>query len=167
MDSTTARQRPRALLVDMDGTLCDVRAIRHLVDGTNDTRRDFNAFHSQSIECPAYPSVLEVIKEARSSGLVTVIVSAREERWSFLTALWLREHEVEYSDMFLRANGDSRPDAAVKREIGARIMQHYDPVLALDDRTDLIAIWHEFGVPTRLVSVSGELGDLVTPLAEQ
>lgn len=156
-----SEQRQRALIVDMDGTLCDVRTIRHLVDRSRGTRRDFDAFHSLSIDCPAHSSVLAAVRRARDSGLETIIVSAREERWGVLTALWLREKHVEYVDMFLRANGDPRPDMVVKREIAERIIKRYEPVVAIDDRPELISVWQEFGISTRLVSPGGHVGRLL------
>ncbi|WP_092501608.1 hypothetical protein [Agrococcus jejuensis] len=44
--------RAPAVLFDVDGTLCDVRSIRHHVDGTG--RRNFDAFHAESIDCPPH-----------------------------------------------------------------------------------------------------------------
>jgi len=155
--------RPRAVIVDVDGTLCDVRTIRHLVEGGPGARRDFNAFHSLSIDCPAHVQVLDALKQLNASGVVTVIVSGREERWAFLTALWLRDHAVDYAEMFLRANGDARSDVEVKRGMGERILARFEPVLALDDRSELITVWHELGIPTRLVSSGGNLGLTINP----
>lgn len=147
----------------MDGTLCDVRSIEHLVDRSVSAQRNFYEFHSQSIDCPANPEVLAAVAAAQADGHAVVIVSAREERWSLLTALWLGEHGVNYADMYMRANGDFRPDSEVKCDIAARLLKKYDALLALDDREELVPVWNNAGIAVRLVSPEGELGDLRSP----
>ncbi|HET6152017.1 MAG TPA: hypothetical protein VFE15_03625 [Marmoricola sp.] len=144
----------------MDGTLCDVRTIRHFVEGR---RRNFHAFHSASVSCPPYPEVLEVVEAARASGLAILVVTAREARWSFHTALWLREHGIAYDEMLMRRTGDHRPDSAVKTQIARRLVRRYDPVLAVDDRTEIIAVWHRFGISSRHVDDDGRVGPIVDP----
>ena len=151
----------------MDGTLCDVRSIRNLVenssDGATPRKRDFHAFHSASIDCPAHRAVVDLLDEVRALGLSIVIVSAREARWSFLTALWLRENGVPYDEMFLRDNGDYRRDDEVKADIAKSLLRRYAPVLAIDDRPDIIDVWHSFGIPTARVLEDGNLEDRLGP----
>jgi hypothetical protein len=117
-------QRPKAIVVDMDGTLCDVRSIRHIVASSRSARgRDFDAFHSASIDCPAHGEVVAIVNAAVERRLTILVVSARDERWSMLTALWLMEHSVPYDQMFLRKRGDQRSDVEVKNEIGFRAIR--------------------------------------------
>lgn len=150
---------PRAVIVDLDGTLCDVRSIRHFVEPQSDGpfRRDFEGFHSASLECPSYPAVVELLHELRTEGLLVLVVSAREARWAFLTALWLDEHGIAYDEMFLRANGDHRPDVEIKHEIAKRVLRRFRPQLAIDDRDDIIRVWRSFGVPALKVLSDGTL----------
>ncbi len=158
---------PRAAIVDMDGTLCDVRSIRHFVEeplSDGPFRRDFEAFHSASLGCPSYPAVVELLQELRAEGLSILVVSARESRWTFLTALWLDEHGIAYDEMFLRANGDHRPDVEVKRDIAQRVVRHFQPQLAIDDRDDIIQVWHSLGVPALKVLLDGTIEDAESPV---
>ena len=159
--------KPSAVLADMDGTLCDVRSIRHLVerpvDGAAARGRDFHSFHSASLECPAHQPVVDLLGTLRDRGLKVVIVSAREARWAFMTAIWLREHDVDYDDMFLRENGDSRRDDEVKADIARCLIRRYTPVLAVEDRTDIIQVWHSCGIPTARVLEDGTLESHLAP----
>lgn len=159
--------KPLTVLADMDGTLCDVRSIRNLVehasDGAPPRKRDFHAFHSASIDCPAHRPVVDLLDEVRALGLSIVIVSAREARWAFLTAIWLREHGVAYDEMFLRDNGDYRRDDEVKADIARSVLRRYAPVLAIDDRPDIIQVWHSFGIPTARVLEDGKLEGHLDP----
>lgn len=45
---------PEAVIFDMDGTLCDVQSILHLVlgDPTNGYRKDFDAFYAATVDSP-------------------------------------------------------------------------------------------------------------------
>lgn len=168
-DPTGAEPIVPSLIVDMDGTLCDVRTIRHLVENDlNEAnfKRDFDAFHSASLECPAHEVVARLVRTLQHAGTKVLIVSAREARWGFMTALWLHENNIAYDEMFLREDGDSRPDSEVKAEIAARLSRRFHPVLALDDRLDIIEVWHAFGIPTARVLADGLLEDRVQPSNE-
>lgn len=143
----------------MDGTLCDVRSIRHHITGFEDAglRRNFHAFHSDSIECPAHPAVADLARQVSAAGIQTVIVTAREAKWGFHTALWLREQGIGYDAMLMRDNGDYRSDVHVKRAIAKRVLRRWMPLVAVDDREDIIEVWRENGIPTLKVQDDGSI----------
>lgn len=157
---TSSFGRRDALIVDVDGTLCDVRQIRHYVDGGPDgsSHRDFYRFHAESIDCPAFADTVGLTQRAKAHGLAVVIVTGRESRWSFLTSLWLGEHRVDYDMLLMRATKDYRADKVIKAQILGEVLLHFRPVLAVDDRPDIAEIWVDAGIPTVLVSENGQLG---------
>jgi beta-phosphoglucomutase-like phosphatase (HAD superfamily) len=158
--------RPKAVIVDMDGTLCDVRSVRHFVEpppGVEGFKRNFHAFHSASLECPAHQPVIDLLDHCRGAGLKVLVVSAREARWGFLTALWLREHDIAYDEMLLRHSGDYRSDVEVKQEIAKQLLERFQPVLAIDDRYEVIEVWHSYGIPTVQIEEDGTPADLMNP----
>lgn len=159
---------PEAIICDVDGTLCDVRSIRHHVErpiGLDGTfRPDFVKFHGESIDSPINHRVAELLVRARSAGLAVIIVTAREARWSFLTSTWLTEHGVVYDELLMRPAKDHRSDALVKEDMAENIVRQYRPVLAIDDRADIIGVWQRAGIPTSFVSPNGDLGQLEWPL---
>lgn len=153
----------------MDGTLCDVRSIRHHLEANpaSGLKRNFHAFHAASIECPAHPQVAALARELSAAGLRIVITTAREAKWSFHTALWLRDLDIEYDAMLMRENGDFRPDADVKRALVPQLFARYTPVAAVDDRDDIIEVWRESGIPTVKVTEAGEIERSGLPAALQ
>ncbi|MFJ3958479.1 hypothetical protein [Arthrobacter sp. NPDC090010] len=177
----SSRTRREAVIFDVDGTLCDVRSIRHLVAGVAGAtsagvatagtmpgggvrfKANFDAFHGASIDCPPHPRVVEVLQEAQAEGRVVLVVTGRSEKWSFVTTLWMQEHGISFDELMMRPSGDFRPDSVVKSEIAQRILARYRPVLALDDRDDIIAVWHAAGIPTRKVTLDGEVLAVVVP----
>jgi phosphoglycolate phosphatase-like HAD superfamily hydrolase len=137
-----------AEIFDMDGTLCDVRSIRHYVTGPE---RNFHAFHVASASCPPHPHVVEGARRARREGRAVLVVTARLERYRRLTSMWLALHEVPSDDLLMRPDDDFRKDYLVKRDILARIRRRYQPVKAWDDNPAVIQLWKEEGVPYELV----------------
>ncbi|WP_285115954.1 HAD family acid phosphatase [Leifsonia sp. fls2-241-R2A-40a] len=164
--TTHQAPRPAAIVCDIDGTLCDVRSIRYLVElpSHRSTRnRDYNAFHSQSINCPAFPEVVGLLDEARRRGRAILLATGREEKWAFLTSLWLKERGVEYDELLMRPRNDFRADVDIKASIAEDVTSRYQIELAVDDRPEIIEVWKATRFPTRIVDPDGHLGDLVMP----
>ncbi|QBZ72131.1 hypothetical protein SEA_KRADAL_245 [Streptomyces phage Kradal] len=139
---------PEAELFDMDGTLCDVRGIRHYV---TPPMRDFHAFHMASAFCPPHPEVVERVHEARAKGRKAIIVTARMARYRTVTRKWLEGCEIPFDGIWMRANDDLRKDYVVKKEILTRIRLQYRVVKAHDDNPAVIRLWQEEGIETEIV----------------
>lgn len=137
-----------AVLFDLDGTLCDVRSIRHHVTGTV---KDFDAFHRASADCPPNQDVVEAARKARADGLGVLIVTGRAEKYRELSSLWLARHGVEFDAMWMRPDGDFRPDYVIKEEILQDIiLSGWRPVEAHDDRPPVAEVWERHGIPVTL-----------------
>ncbi|WP_326690534.1 MULTISPECIES: hypothetical protein [unclassified Streptomyces] len=136
-----------AVIFDVDGTLCDVREIRHLLDGPG----GFHAFHTASVDCPPHQHVIDAAHTAHQNGLAVLVVTARSVRYRPHTAMWLALHGVPSDAMWMRATGDGRPDYEVKRDILARIRRRFRPVHAWDDNPHVLELWTEEGIPTTVV----------------
>lgn len=140
-----------AILVDMDGTLCDVRAVRHYVRGDN---RNFDRFHRASLFCPPNPDVVQAVIDGYNDGYRILIVTARDARYEQVTRDWLTKYAVSYDALYMRPWGDQRADYVVKSDILARIRADgYNPILAYDDNPRIISLWQEHGIKT--VTVPG------------
>ncbi|EQD83230.1 hypothetical protein [Saccharopolyspora erythraea] len=137
-----------AVIADMDGTLVDVSGIRHHVTGPE---RDFAAFHAASIDCPPNPGVVAEVREHAALGRDVVVVTSRSRRWERLTSMWLALHDVPTDALFMRRDGDYRPDVEVKRDILAGIRRRWDVRHAIDDNPAVIALWREAAIPVSVV----------------
>lgn len=140
--------RPTAVLVDMDGTLVDVRdALPHLPN--------LDRFHQHTRHCPPTPHVVDWIERAVDDGHRPIIVTARMYRHQQLTVDWLAEHipHIDYLGPLMRGDRDLRSDDVVKREILRVIREDhgYDVVAAIDDRPRVIRLWQSLGIPTTIV----------------
>lgn len=146
--SNSIRSKRKARIFDIDGTLCNVEGIRHYVTGT---RRDFDAFHLESVNCPPHLHVVEAAQKSLAEGVAPLIVTARQAKYRNVTAFWLAMHNVPSEALYMRATGDMRPDYEVKRDILARIRPWYDVIEAWDDNPSVTRLWGEENIPYVLV----------------
>lgn len=155
--------RLQAAIFDVDGTLCDVRPVRKYVVQSEPApgfKKDFDRFHRESLECKPFMTVKVCAQTLCAEGLKILIVSGREARWTKLTIQWLDRWEIPFDGIYMRPSKDFRPDVRVKEEIGAEILREYDPVIAFDDRNDIIEVWQNLHIPTIRVGRNGAIDRL-------
>lgn len=140
--------KPTAYIFDVDGTLADVRSIRHHV---LHEPKNFDAFHEQSINVPPYQHVVDLLNKARSEGHQILIVTARRARWRNHTAMWLAFNNIHSDALFMRGDEDSRKDYEVKKDILETIRQAWTVVHAVDDNPRIIKLWEEEGIPNTII----------------
>jgi phosphoglycolate phosphatase-like HAD superfamily hydrolase len=140
------------VIFDVDGTLADVRAIRHyVVPSLGSRHKDFDAFHRESVNVLPHAHVARAARLTHELGVAVLIVTARRARWRNHTAMWLALHDIPSTAMWMRADHDNRPDREVKADILARIRQSFDVIHAWDDNPRVIEVWQEHGIPTTIV----------------
>ncbi|WP_394941178.1 hypothetical protein [Psychromicrobium sp. YIM B11713] len=147
----TLTELKEGVIVDVDGTLCDVSGIRHYL--LNDPkRRNFEKFHKASALCPPIPDTLNWVHEHLAAGKVVFVVTARKRRWEYLTRQWLRKWEISYDFLLMRADADDRRDDLVKADILAAIRAAgFIVTAAIDDNPGVIALWEAEGIPVTVV----------------
>ena len=146
--------RQPAVLVDMDGTLCDVSAAVHLQaepDG-------FTAFHEACAQCPPHQAVIEWCLDHHSRGHAILIVTGRDAWARELTEQWLSEYlPVPIEGLHMRSDGDFRSNTQIKREIHSWLALTYEIRAAIDDDPEIVELWQKFGIPVAMVVDWGEV----------
>lgn len=139
-----------AVIFDCDGTLVNTSSIVHWVIGPE---RNFHRFHRESVNCPPHEHVIRGAVEAYESGKSVLIVTARLFRYCWETMFWLQHNlPVPYEQLYMRKDGDFRPDGVVKREIYDMIIEDgYTVTEAWDDNPAVIAVWESLGIPVNVV----------------
>lgn len=139
-----------AVIFDCDGTLVNVSSI---LDHLEPPNRNFHRFHRESVNCPPNAWVVEDAVKAYESGLAILIVTARIKRYWPETQFWLRNNlPVPYENLYMRKDGDYRPDGVVKLEILDQIdADGYNVIHAWDDNPNVIKVWESQGIPVTVV----------------
>jgi phosphoglycolate phosphatase-like HAD superfamily hydrolase len=151
--------KPKARLVDIDGTLCDVSSVRHHVVGKAKGEKDFDAFHNEAEFCPAHPMAVEYMRETVRLGMTNVIVTARMEthldttkRFVDRVALFEDGTPIPYDGpLHARAEGDFRSDVVVKLEMLRYLRRHYEVVGAVDDNPAIVELYTNAGLEVVVV----------------
>lgn len=150
--------RQPAVLVDMDGTLCNVSTVIHLQaepDG-------FTAFHNACAQCPPNAAVVDWCADHYNRGHQILVIIGRDAWARRLTSQWLSEHlSLPIGGLYMRRDGDLRSNVDVKREIHSQLVVTYDIRAAIDDDPEIVLLWQEVGIPATMVLDCG--AELVSP----
>lgn len=137
---------PRALtgnyiICDIDGTLAHA------------THRDIYDDGAAVLSDTPDTAVLAILNAMISRGTRVYIVSGRRSENRANTMEWLETIGMnDYMELYMRGEGDRRPDTAVKHDIlYYRIMPREDfkhPLFVIDDRPRLCRFWRSEGIKT-------------------
>lgn len=133
---------PRAVIVDIDGTIA-----------TTTTRSHYDYTPEAILTDAPRNNVIEIIKGFMMSqseyGVPTklIIVSGRKDSCKEATTQWLHNNDVYPDELYMRAEGDDRNDAIVKKEIyDEHIKGKYNVLGVFDDRPRVIRQWRQLGL---------------------
>jgi hypothetical protein len=157
--------KPKAILVDRDGTLASVSYIAP-VTRDNDAWRMYNA--ALPFDAPV-PAVVELVRRYHAHGHKVIVVSGRMEgdhpgdrRRRFQMRDWLMKHRIPFDKLMMREGGDTRLDSIVKEEMYDNyITAYYDVVAVIDDRPQVITMWEAKGLKVIRVVDPGILPPIV------
>lgn len=137
--------RDPAWIVDIDGTLA------HMSD-----RSPFD--YERASEDTPDQVISDLVRMFHDAELSIIICSGREETCRTVTQNWLHQHKIPYTNLFMRAAGDYRPDDVVKLEIlDKHILPSFKVIGVLDDRPKVIRAWASRGLKVLDVDpMSGE-----------
>ncbi len=129
-----------AVIVDIDGTLADVRHRLHHIRGGGG--RDWKAFFEAMDRDTPIESVIRWVRNLPPDYDV-VVVTGRPEHYRRRTEAWLKRQAIPYSRLFMRRDGDHRPDYVAKAEFLRELPR---VAFAIDDRPQVCAMWKKNGV---------------------
>lgn len=161
-------EKPSAIVCDLDGTLCEVEHRRHFVrpPETVDAvkkldpamaavisteepkpkfKPDWKGFFDAMSEDGLNGPVADILHMLRGAHHI-VLCSGRPDSYKRDTVAWLKKHEIEYQDLFMRNRADHRQDNIVKEIIlDFEILTRYKPYFMLDDRDQVVEMWRKRG----------------------
>lgn len=136
---------PKCVIVDLDGTLA-------LLD-----RSPFTPTEGEILmDTPNVPVVFMVNTILKSGNVEIIFMSGRTDNFREVTEKWLGMWLIGLSDdfkLYMRRDGDSRPDRAIKKALlDQHINGKYQVVAAVDDRHSIVTLWQQLGIFTFDVS---------------
>lgn len=158
--------RPIATIWDRDGSLASIHngPSKLAPRGSKEDKEQWREFNCSLVFDAVVPNVAALLR-AIKPGVVRIMVSGRMEgdkagetfrklqMWQ-----WIRKNDLPIDLLFMRSAGDQRKDSAVKEEILVnKILPYFNPVVAVDDRDSVVAVWRKYGIYTIHVSNPGTL----------
>jgi len=125
---------PKAIIVDIDGTLANC---------SHRSPYDTEKCLDDKLILPVYQAVL-----AMSSCVNNIIyLSGREDKYEDLTRKWLEKHKIDFELLYMRAEGDTRPDWIIKKELFYKhIKDKHNILFVIDDRPQVRKMWVKEGI---------------------
>lgn len=141
--------KPKAILVDVDGTLAHMTAEGRLRFG-----RQAPFMWGNVMEDAVDEVVANLVRNYYERDVMddnpaqVIIMSGRDSVCRDLTEDWLKANKIPYDQIFMRKKGDSRKDNIVKRELfDEHIRDFYQVEYVLDDRDQVVEMWrNELGL---------------------
>jgi len=133
-------------IFDIDGTLSDASHRLHHIKHEKSKDRNWPAFFEECagdevIDTTAYLCQL-LFKES-----YIVLCTGRNEKYRDLTEKWLNDNSIGYDMLLMRADGDYREDAIVKKELIENSDIELSEIRAVfEDRSRVVQMWRDMGL---------------------
>lgn len=126
---------PKAVVVDIDGTLA--------------FHNDRGPFDFDKVETDTLNEGVALFVNLMYAGFSEVILlSGRQSEYRPHTERWLDKHQIGYTELYMRAEGDRRSDCLVKAELFDRhVRDSFTVTHVLDDRNRVVYLWRKLGLP--------------------
>lgn len=137
-------------IFDLDGTLFDISHRKHHIEGE---KKDWRAFFAGCKDDKPIQHMVDLCITLSKTHLI-LFASGRSTECRHQTILSMREAGLTVvNNLYMRQEGDHRPDEVLKKEILERIIaEGYRPIMAFDDRDKVVKMWRENGVPCAQVA---------------
>lgn len=137
------------IIVDIDGTVADPSHRLHLVkDLPPGQKPDWEEFFARVEQDATNEPIVDLVWRLGSTrGTSLIGCTGRPERIRSKTARWLNAAGLFFDALYMRADGDHRPDHLVKRDLLKQMrLDGFDPKIAIDDRSSVVAMWRSEGL---------------------
>lgn len=138
-------------IFDLDGTLADCKHRLHWIK--NKPKR-FDKFYEEMDKDVPIKGILEIWRSIMLTAVSVlekkhiIISTGRPEKYRRKTQIWIQNEFISYTDLYMRPDGDYRPDYEVKKEHLDKIREKYNVLGAFDDRKQVLKMYQENGIWT-------------------
>ena len=133
------------IIFDVDGTLMNIDHRKHFVQ---DKPKDWKQFIIEMKNDIPRKEIFAIAHEAKANGHRIIVSSGRNERDRELTTRQLASEGLVPDIFLMRADDDFRSDDLVKKDLlNQMIEKGFNPILAIDDRNQVVEMWRANDIP--------------------
>jgi predicted secreted acid phosphatase len=137
----------KAVICDLDGTLCNIEHRHHLITDPEKKKRDWKAFYADMVNDGLNVWCYSIISALANNEIQIFYVTGRPEEYRSQTMDWLRRHSCPINGLYMRPSKDNRQDDIVKKEIYETILKpSYEVLFCLEDRNRVVQMWRSIGL---------------------
>ncbi len=141
MEIATVNGLPWCIIYDLDGTAAIMG-----------DRSPYDASKCDEVDRPnqALQHILWALHDTVKPRPIEIIaMSGRSDIYAASTKRFLEKHKFPYRHLYMRADGDNRKDAIIKRELfDKHIKDKYNVLAVFDDRNQMVDMWrNELNLP--------------------
>lgn len=139
--------KPKAIICDLDGTLCNIEHRLHTVKKEEGKKADWGAFFKGIKDDSLNNWCWDILYSfMETKGTKIVLASGRPDDHMNSTKDWLEKNMIMYENLFMRRRSDFRKDDIVKEVIlDFEVLTRYTPLFFLDDRDQVVKMWRKRG----------------------
>lgn len=127
--------KPRAILVDIDGTLAHNNGHRSFYDWAK-------VYDDEVVWV-----IADLVNSLAQDGFIIVVMSGRDGSCEAETINWLNDNGIIWDRLHMREAGDQRKDSIVKMELfDKHVRDDYNVEFVLDDRNQVVDAWRAIGL---------------------
>lgn len=134
-------------IFDLDGTLADITHRLHFIKNGSNNWREFFAACSNDMPID---SVCYLARTLYESGARIIIVTGRSDECEEATLDWLQKYKLPPSPVYMRKEGDHRPDHEVKAELLNQVIEDWledGPIAGIfEDRKQVVDMYRARGL---------------------
>lgn len=140
--------RRKAYIFDIDGTLSNCE---HRLHHIQKEPKDWRAFFAAVGDDAPHPHIVELCKTL-NKHVDIVFVSGRSDECRQQTIDWMNRLGLNGA-LYMRPAGDHTDDQHLKIRLLREVIEDgYDPIMAFDDRSRVVAAWRAAGIPCAQVA---------------
>ena len=138
--------KKKAIIVDLDGTLCNTKHRNHILETNPGNWDKFN--EGIPFDIPN-PWCMEIVENFAKEGYHILFVTGRNSNTHDATEQWLRTYlnpTVQW-DLHMRPDHNYIADTIIKTNIYfTKILPFYDVVFCVDDKRSICDLWRSLGL---------------------
>lgn len=151
--------KPKAIICDLDGTLCHIDHRLHFVRNEPGVKKDWKGFFDNILGDSVNEWCASILRTQAAQGVQIVYCSGRPDDRKRDTVSWLKQKDLFYinrdavlgqdsheAPLYMRPRNDSRDDSIVKEIIlDFEILTRFTPYFMIDDRKRVFEMWRKRG----------------------
>lgn len=146
-DQVSGKRRFKAVVIDLDGTLCNVvHRLKHL-DPTH-PEYDYEAWNDALVNDEPNDWCLFLLRMLFKKGFAVILLTGRPERVRQITKDWLIRHSIQYDKLLMKPDEYDHMPSEDFKDIAYEkfIKPNYDVLFCLDDTAKVSQMWRSKGL---------------------